>query len=502
MVYAWGGTVAWLADGGIAPQDLGDAGVPPGGGAAGCRHPRPGPPPPPAARPPPPPPRRPPLELPGALGAASARTSTGTWIVAGRPSPRTARIARRFEGRSLVPRGGVYRVRAAAARPFAGALRAAGLLAFAERDARIRRSAAFPADPRTPDQWWLPAVVDRSLTPPPVTQNGPFLAIADSQIARRHFELKGHVASTSSAGASDEHGTAVAGVASASDNGRGIVGVWPGMHVLASVNRLTCSSLVAAIGRARQAGASVVNMSYAFSADECFAHLVATNVAFGSGRVLVAAGGNDFQTGNHAQSPAVDPHILTVAAVNRNRRAAFFSSQNNAIDVSAPGTDVLTAVPTAFDEDGTPDGLTSVAGTSVSSPIVAAATTWVVQRRPRLANDQVVEAIRRSATDLGKPGWERSTGYGLLDLKRALGQAVPAHDPKEPNDDVVWVDGTFFNPDRPIRDAHDGKRTVDARIDRLEAPADVYRVKLGAHRRVRLRLEPRFGDPDLEIYRK
>src|SRR3954465_8169065 len=91
----------------------------------------------PAAATPPPapptPPRPPPLELPGALGAASARTSTGTWIVAGRPSPRTARIARRFEGRSLVPRGGVYRVRAAAARPFAGALRAAGLLAFAER---------------------------------------------------------------------------------------------------------------------------------------------------------------------------------------------------------------------------------------------------------------------------------------------------------------------------------------------------------------------------------
>jgi hypothetical protein len=113
----------------------------------------------------------------------------------------------------------------------------------------------------------------------------------------------------------------------------------------------------------------------------------------------------------------------------------------------------------------------------------------------------VVEAIRRSATDLGKPGWERSTGYGLLDLKRALGQATPAHDPKEPNDDVVWVDGTFFNPDRPIYEPGDGKRTVDARIDRLEDPADVYRLKVAAHRRVRLRLAPGFGNPDLEIYR-
>jgi hypothetical protein len=376
-----------------------------------------------------------------------------------------------------------------------------GVLAFAEPDARVARRAAFPSDPRTPDQWWLPAVVAGSLTPPPVTKSSPFLAIADSQVALRHFELKGHVASTSSAAAADEHGTAVAGVASAAHNGHGIVGVWPGMRVLASVNSLTCSSLVAAIGRARDAGAAVINMSYAFPANECFAHLIATNIAFGHGRVLVAAGGNDFQEGNAPESPAIDPHILTVAAVNRNRRSAFFSSQNNAIDVSAPGVEVLTTVPDRFDDDGHRDGLLSVAGTSVSAPIVAAAATWIVQRRPRLANDQVAEAIRRSATDLGAPGWEQAYGYGLLNLKRALVQPTPAHDPKEPNDDVVWVDGSFFAPDKPIYGPSSGKRTLRARIDRLEDPADVYRLRVAAHRKARLRLEPGFGNPDLEVYR-
>jgi hypothetical protein len=454
-----------------------------------------------AAPPPPNAPRRAPLELPTAAGAARARAAGGTWIVGGRPSPGTARLARRFRAAPLVPGGAVYRVHIALARRFAGALRAARLLAFAERDARIRRRAAFPADPRTPDEWWVRAVVDPSLTPPPVTKHSAILAIDDSQVALRHFELKGHVASTSSAGANDEHGTAVAGVASAADNGRGIVGVWPGMRVLDSVNGVTCSSLVEAIGRSRQAGAAVINMSYVFPADECFAHLVATNIAFGSGRVLVAAGGNDFQEGNEPQSPAVDPHILTVAAVNRNRHSAFFSSQNNAIDVSAPGVDVLTAVPDAFDDDGPRDGLASVAGTSVSAPIVAAAAAWIFQRRPTLANDQVVEAIRRSATDLGSPGWERAYGYGLLDLKRALVQSTPAHDPKEPNDDVIWVDGALFKADRPIYTPGGGKHTVDARIDRLEDPADVYRLRVAAHGKVRLRLEPRFGNPDLEIYR-
>jgi hypothetical protein len=422
--------------------------------------------------------------------------------VAGRPGGRTARVARRFGAQLLVPGSGVYRVPRAAARPFAAALRSARLLAFAERDDRIRRRTAFPADPRTPDQWWLRAVVDPSLTPPPVTSRSPVLAIADSQLARRHSELKGHVASTAGGGASDEHGTAVAGVASAADNGKGIVGLWPGMRVLDSVNGLTCSSLVTAIGRARQAGASVINMSYGFPASQCFAHLVATNVAFGSGRILVAAGGNDFQNGNAALSPAVDPHIVTVAAVDRNRRSAFFSSENNAIDLAAPGVDVLTTVPRAFDHSGPDDGLASLDGTSLSAPIVAAAATWIVQRRPRLANDQVVEAMRRSATDLGPPGWERAYGFGLLNLKGALAEPPRAHDPGEPNDDIVWVDGTLFEPDRPIFKPGSGKRTVRARIDRLEDPADVYRIKVAAGAKVRLRLHPNFGNPDLEIYKR
>ncbi|HKP89098.1 MAG TPA: S8 family serine peptidase, partial [Thermoleophilaceae bacterium] len=416
--------------------------------------------------------------------------------------PGTARLARRFGATLLMPGSGLYRVRLGAARPFAAALRSARLLAFAEPDSRIPRRTAFPSDPRTPDQWWLPAVVDKGLTPPPVTKASPILGIADSQAALRHSELKGHVASTSSGGASDEHGTAVAGVASAADNGTGIVGVWPGMRVIVSVNSLTCSSLVQGVSRARQAGASVINMSYGFPADECFAHLAATNIAFGSGRILVAAGGNDFQNGNTALSPAVDPHILTVAAVNRNRKVAFFSSENNAIDLSAPGVDVLTTVPKAFDDDGPADGFASLDGTSLSSPIVAAAATWIVQRRPQLANDQVVEAMRRSATDLGPPGWERAYGFGLLNLQAALAKSTPAHDPKEPNDDIVWVDGTFFSADSPIWKPGSGTRTLSARIDRLEDPADVYRLRVAAHDKIRLRLEPAFGNPDLEIYKR
>jgi subtilisin family serine protease len=300
---------------------------------------------------------------------------------------------------------------------------------------------------------------------------------------------------------SDEHGTAVAGVASASANGTGIVGVWPGMRVLDSVNQLNCADLVRSVNDATGAGAAVINMSYGFGVGTCFAHVVATNYAFGKGVLPVAAGGNDFQQGNRPSSPAVDPHVLTVAAVDRQRRSAFFSSENGAIDVSAPGVDVLTTVPRAFDGDGQPDGYESLDGTSFSAPIVAAAAAWIMQARPALDNDQVAAVIRDSATDLGAHGWDQQFGYGLLKLKRALTQAPEAHDPSEPNDNIVWVDGSIFAPDPPIFEPPDTKRTVGARLDQFEDPADVYRVRVAPHAKLRFQLRPVYGDPDLEIYK-
>lgn len=444
--------------------------------------------------------RRPPLVLPGSVHASSVERSPGSWIVGGRPGGATARIARRFDARSLLDGAAVYAVDVHRARAFAAALRAAGRLSFAEPDARARRD-SFPSDPFTPRQWWLPAVVNQGLTPPPVTSHSPILAIADSQVARNHPDLKGHVATTSSRAVGDEHGTAVAGVASASANGTGIVGVWPGMRVLDSVNELKCSDLVRSVNEATKDGAAVINMSYGFAVNSCYAHEVATNYAFGKGVLPVAAGGNDFQQGNQPTSPAVDPHVMTVAAVDEQRNSAYFSSENDAIDISAPGVDVLTDVPRAFDSDGKVNGYESLDGTSFSSPIAAAAAAWIMQARPSLANDQVASVMRHSAQDLGPPGWDQEYGYGLLKLKRALKQVPEAHDPNEPNDDIAWVDGTIFKADPPIFGVSDKKRTLAARLDQFEDPADVYRVRVAAHAKLRFTLKPAYGDPDLEIYR-
>src|SRR4051812_6669554 len=392
--------------------------------------------------------RKAPIVLPGSVAAAAVKRAPGSWIVAGRPGSATRRIAQRFAARPVLGSAGIYKVRIASARPFATALRAAHRLTFAEPNALVRRE-AFPSDPLTPQQWWLPAVVDGGLTPPPVTPDSPVLAIIESQVDRSHPDL-GHVTSTSSDPVTELHATAVAGVASAAANGTGIVGVWPGMRLLDSVGDESCSGTVAAVRRAIER-AAVINMSYGFiTPGSCFAHQVATNYAFGRGVTLVASAGNGFLDGNPLSDPGVDPHIITAAATDQDNNSASFSNENGGVDVSAPGVNVLTTVPPAYDTDGNPDGYTPLDGTSFSAPIVAAAAAWIIQQRPNLANDQVSGVLRDSAVDLGQPGWDQSYGFGLVNVANALGQSAERHDPNEPNDDIKWIDGTYFSPDAPI----------------------------------------------------
>jgi len=215
--------------------------------------------------------------------------------------------------------------------------------------------------------------------------------------------------------------------------------------------------------------------------------------------VPVAAAGNEFGDGNPAEFPASLPHVLTVAATGPDDRATYFSNQNSAVDLSAPGEDILAGVPTAFDPDGNPDGFALVSGTSFSAPMVSAAVAWIRAARPELTPDQAAQVVRLGARDVGKPGWEASTGFGVLNLPGALTHAAPAADPDEPNDDLEFVNGRVLGPRaKPI---FTGAPTVlVGSLDRFEDPIDVYRVIVPAGATVQVRVRPAYGDPDLSVF--
>jgi hypothetical protein len=108
----------------------------------------------------------------------------------------------------------------------------------------------------------------------------------------------------------------------------------------------------------------------------------------------------------------------------------------------------------------------------------------------------VFEVMRRSARNLGPPGFDVDTGFGMLDVPAALAYPAPARDPLEPNEDVALVkrNKLFATPMRALQG------TLTARLTAGEDPNDVYRVRVPAKRSVVVTVHGD-ADVDLELWR-
>jgi hypothetical protein len=291
----------------------------------------------------------------------------------------------------------------------------------------------------------------------------------------------------------DFHGTAVASVAAAPENGLGLVGVYP-QAVLRSVDvgELTVASVIAALNESIRAGPSVINMSFGVP----FTRLLEDTVlrAYRTGSILVAASGNERQERTAAGPPGNLAHVLTVAATDQLNRTAAFSTASLGVDLAAPGVDIPGAVPVDFDSGG----YALLDGTSFSAPIVAGATAWVWTARPTLDNTQIFELMRSTATDVAAAGFDRDTGFGVLSIPTALTSQAPPKDPSEPNDDIrhVRANGLFRGATAPILSPTRARTTFRAQLDVTEDPEDVYRVFVPAGRTVRITATP---DTDVDV---
>jgi hypothetical protein len=217
-------------------------------------------------------------------------------------------------------------------------------------------------------------------------------------------------------------------------------------------------------------------------------------VAFASGSLVVAAAGNDREHGSPLAFPANLPHVLTVAATDESDAVTVFSSASSGIDLAAPGQDIPVAVPLSFSSSG----YALVDGTSFSAPIVSGAAAWVWTMRPKLTVTQIFDLMRYAARDIGPRGFDRDTGFGLLDVPNALAAAAPASDGVEPNDDVYLVrpGGLFRQGFKPLAGPRKATAASTARLDRSEDPADVYRIWVPVRSRVSVFVR---GDRDVDL---
>jgi subtilisin family serine protease len=439
------------------------------------------------------------VTLPSDATAATVEADPTTWIVGARArGGDAARIARAHDATRIA--GGAWLAPRNRARALAGALRARGLLDYAEPN-RISERTQVP-DPLSPQARWRDFVVGDAVAPP-VTETSPLIAVVDTQIDVAHPELAGsNITTLGGPPLTDFHGTATATVAAAPANGVGTLGIWPGARTLnvplPNSEEITCAQSARGIASAIKAGAAAINMSYGSPA-RCTAEEHQIQRAVKAGAVPVAASGNEFNEGNPLEFPASLPHVVTVGAIGPDDKPTFFSNESAAVDLAAPGIGILTAVPAAFDPDKNGDGFAAVAGTSFSAPMVSAAVAWVRAARPELTPFQAGQVVRLGARDVGEPGYENATGFGALSLPGALSREPPGDDPLEPNDDIRYISGRVFRDLSPA--LYNGRRAeVVASADVAEDPIDVYRIKVRAGRKARLTLAPSVGDPDLFVF--
>jgi Subtilase family len=425
-------------------------------------------------------------------------------------APEAAPILRRGGGVLIAPPLALWRLPSWTAERLLPGLKRRGLVRSITPDLPVgtdpRDAGGFLGqftDPLSSSEWWPSHVgVQNWLGPGP----GKPLTMIDSGVDLGHEEFLGRpntiALNTQTFNSRDEelHGTATASVAAAPVNGRGIVGIYPQAKLQlwdASPNGvLTVGDEIAGLFAARRSGPGVINLSLG-GFDRIAIEEAAILNAFGAGSLVVASAGNDRENGSAPSFPASFAHVLTVGATNESDHVAFFSSSSPAMDLAAPGQDIEAAIPSIYDSNL----YESVDGTSFSAPLVSGAAAAVWTLRPKLTNTQLFEVMRRSARDAGRRGWDRDTGFGVVNVPAALARKAPAPDPQEPNEDVYLVrpNGLTRAGKPALTRAHRSRTTIAARLERQEDPEDVYRIYLPAKGRIVVTVRPS-ANVTLEIW--
>ena len=211
------------------------------------------------------------------------------------------------------------------------------------------------------------------------------------------------------------HGTHVAGIAAAeTDNQVGIAGISWGaqlmpVKVLDEYGDGWYSDVIAGIVYATDNGADVVNLSLG-GEESSQALQEAVDYSHAQGVLLIAATGNK---GWPVFYPAACDHVLAVGATDADDQRPEFSNYGPETDVVAPGVSIYSTWPWL-------DGYWHKSGTSMAAPHAAGLAALIWSARPDLSNDQVAQAISRTALDLGAPGWDEFYGWGRIDAYQAL----------------------------------------------------------------------------------
>jgi subtilisin family serine protease len=136
----------------------------------------------------------------------------------------------------------------------------------------------------------------------------------------------------------------------------------------------------------------------------------AIKYAVDRGVLVVVAAGNLGTSG--VSIPGCISYALTVGAVDSNDKIASFSGRGKAVDVTAPGSSLISTWHSMY---------ASSTGTSLATPIVTATVALIKHESPTLSALRVQNILYDTSLDLGKTGRDNNYGYGRIVASQAVG---------------------------------------------------------------------------------
>ena len=256
------------------------------------------------------------------------------------------------------------------------------------------------------------------------------------------------------------HGTHCSGIVGAAENGTGVVGVSFGSGIMAlkagdSSGSLSSSDIIDSIYYAADNGADVISMSFGGTFPSSLTE-DAVNYAWGKGAILFSSSGN---SGDSTMGyPAGYDNVIGIGATTNKDQRASFSTYNSSVDLSAPGKDIYSTMPTytvGLNDLGYSQNYDFMSGTSMACPMAAGLAALVRSKNPPYTNSQVRQAMEDNADDLGSPGRDNSFGYGRINAYETLARgiisppSITIFSPTSgPPGTVVTIDGAHFGATR------------------------------------------------------
>ena len=325
----------------------------------------------------------------------------------------------------------------------------------------------IPNDPQFTSQWYLKNIgdfdidADQAWDSIPSNNQTVTVAVFDGGNDVSHEDLVGNIVTPFNAvtnsyfngqlvdAAFDRHGTACSGtICSVTNNGIGVSSVGNNKVKVMPINIMTyitsggsfgttSSIQINAINAAMAQGCVAISMSYGGSSytsalDAAFtsAKTIGRN---GKGLFICASSGNGY-SGTITQYPASYPSVYGIGATTSTDLRAAFSNYGTIVDISAPGTSILTTDLTGANGYST-GNYASVSGTSFSCPITAACGALLIYKNSELSESSVMNILASTCDKVGGYVYSNSTlwpystrsnelGYGRVNLYNAI-RATP-----------------------------------------------------------------------------